>query len=285
MNDLFTHENLPANLKPAVVDLLYRLADDSILMGHRNSEWTGIGPILEQDIAFSSMAQDKMGHASAYYTLLHELGEDDPDTLAFMRDAPDFHCCQFVALSNIALNAPADHPDNCNNPTRDRLMAHGDWAITFMRQFLFVEADVVRNHALESSRYDPLAALCRKIRGELRYHTMYAESTLRHLAHGTDESRTRINEVFVYLWPYALGMFEPTSYDQTLADAGICPTQADLQAQWRERIDPMLREANLNPDESVAPKLGGRVGKHEPALVEALADMQKIYRLGPTATW
>ncbi len=285
MSDLFNLKNLPTDLKPAVVDLLYRLADDSILIGHRNSEWTGIGPILEEDIAFSSMAQDKMGHAAAYYTLLHELGEQDPDTLAFMRDAHDFRCCQFVALGNIAPDAPAESPDNCNNPTRDRLMAHGDWAISFVRQFLFVQADVVRNSALESSRYDPLASLCRKIRGELRYHTMHAESTLRHLAHGTDDSRDRIKKSFVYLWPYALGLFEATAHDQALADACICPTQADLQREWRARIDPMLADAGLTIDESVQPKFGGRTGKHEQALVDALADMQKVYRLEPTATW
>lgn len=285
MSELYNASNLPAELKPAVVDLLYRLADDSILIGHRNSEWTGIGPILEEDIAFSSMAQDKMGHAAAYYTLLHELGENDPDTLAFMRDAPDFRCCQFVALSNIAPDAPADSPDICNNPTRDRLMAHGDWAISFMRQFLFVQADVVRNTALESSRYDPLASLCRKIRGELRYHTMHAESTLRHLAHGTDDSRDRIKKAIVYLWPYALGLFETTAHDEALASAAICPTQADLQREWRGRIDPMLADAGLTIDESVAPKFGGRTGKHEQALGDALADMHKVYRLEPTATW
>ncbi len=72
----------------ALKDLLYRLADDQLILGHRNSEWNGLGPILEEDIAFSSMAQDKLGHSLQLYTLLHQLGEAEPDTVAFTRNAP-----------------------------------------------------------------------------------------------------------------------------------------------------------------------------------------------------
>ncbi|MDZ7646123.1 MAG: Phenylacetic acid catabolic protein [Cytophagales bacterium] len=72
-------------------ELLYKLADDQLILGHRNSEWTGMGPLLEEDIAFSSMAQDKVGQSLALYTLLHELGERDPDTVAFTRNANQFH--------------------------------------------------------------------------------------------------------------------------------------------------------------------------------------------------
>ena len=80
-------------------DLLFKMADDALIIGHRNSEWTGIGPMLEEDMAFSSMAQDKIGHAIALYNILHEvLGEADPDTLGFKREAKQFKCCQFVEL-------------------------------------------------------------------------------------------------------------------------------------------------------------------------------------------
>ena len=81
----------------AIKDLLFRMADDELIIGHRNSEWTGIGPILEEDLAFSSMAQDKLGHALANYSLLEkEYGEKNPDELAFARDAKSFRCCQLV---------------------------------------------------------------------------------------------------------------------------------------------------------------------------------------------
>ena len=84
----------------AVKELLYKMADDLLIIGHRNSEWTGLGPILEEDIAFSSMAQDKIGQSQALFQLLHELGEQEPDTVAFTRNANQFHNAQFVELPN-----------------------------------------------------------------------------------------------------------------------------------------------------------------------------------------
>ncbi|HEY9487635.1 MAG TPA: Phenylacetic acid catabolic protein, partial [Chryseosolibacter sp.] len=81
-------------------ELLYKIADDQLILGHRNSEWTGMGPLLEEDIAFSSMAQDKIGQSLALYTILQGLGESPPDTTAFMRDATRFHNCIFVELPN-----------------------------------------------------------------------------------------------------------------------------------------------------------------------------------------
>ena len=84
----------------AIKELLYKIADDQLILGHRNSEWTGFGPLLEEDIAFSSMAQDKIGHSLAMYTLLNDLGEQDPDTVAFARHADQFHNCTLVELPN-----------------------------------------------------------------------------------------------------------------------------------------------------------------------------------------
>ena len=91
-------ESLKGTNREAAINLLYRLADDELVIGHRNSEWTGHGPILEADIAFSSMAQDEMGHAQAYYTMLNQLGERDPDTLAFGRKPREFRCASLVCL-------------------------------------------------------------------------------------------------------------------------------------------------------------------------------------------
>ena len=82
----------------ALKELLYKIADDLLILGHRNSEWTGIGPLLEEDIAFSSMAQDKIGQSLALYEMLHYLGEADPDNIAFMRNSEQFHNCQLVEL-------------------------------------------------------------------------------------------------------------------------------------------------------------------------------------------
>src|SRR5947207_1781747 len=86
-------------MSEAIKDLLYRMADNELVIGHRGSEWTGLGPILEEDIAFSSIAQDQIGHALANYSILNtEFGEADPDTLAYTRQEKDYKCCQLVEL-------------------------------------------------------------------------------------------------------------------------------------------------------------------------------------------
>ncbi|HMR58156.1 MAG TPA: phenylacetate-CoA oxygenase subunit PaaI, partial [Cyclobacteriaceae bacterium] len=117
----------------ALKELLYKLADDQLILGHRNSEWTGFGPILEEDIAFSSMAQDKIGQSLALYTLLQSLGESDPDTVAFTRNASQFHNCILVELPN------------------------QEYDFSLIRHFLFDTAEALRFEALTNSSYEPLS--------------------------------------------------------------------------------------------------------------------------------
>src|SRR5690349_20918698 len=124
----------------ALKELLYKMADDQLILGHRNSEWTGMGPLLEEDIAFSSMAQDKIGHSLALYTLLHQLGEQDPDTVAFTRNAPQFHNCVFVELPN------------------------GEYDFSLIRHFLYDTAEALRFEMLSNSSFQPVADLSKKIR-------------------------------------------------------------------------------------------------------------------------
>src|SRR6185312_14195972 len=105
----------------AAKELILKMADDALIMGHRNSEWTGIGPILEEDIAFSSMAQDKVGHALALYTILHEqFGDPHPDALAFGRNEKEFRCCHLVGFPI------------------------GEYDFTTARHFLFNHAEIIR---------------------------------------------------------------------------------------------------------------------------------------------
>src|SRR5688572_19487724 len=132
----------------AIKELLYKIADDQLILGHRNSEWTGFGPLLEEDIAFSSMAQDKVGQSQALYEILHSLGEQSPDTVAFMRNANQFHNCIFTELPN------------------------GEYDFSLIRHFLYDTALAIRFEMLTKSSYKPLAELATKIRGELKYHTL-----------------------------------------------------------------------------------------------------------------
>ena len=109
----------------AIKDLLYRIADDELIIGHRNSEWTGIGPILEEDIAFSSMAQDEIGHAHSWYNMLNGLfGEKEPDIIAFHRTPEEFRSCYLV-----------EHPIT-------------DYAFSLVRHVLYDIAEQVRLESL-----------------------------------------------------------------------------------------------------------------------------------------
>lgn len=253
---------LPESVRPAVVDLLYRIADDELIIGHRNSEWTGLGPILEEDIAFSSMAQDEMGHALVFYQMLHELGERDPDTLAFNRKARQFRCASLAALPN-------EH----------------DWAFCVMRQFLYDVAETVRLTALSESTLAPLAQLARKLRSEEKYHFMHGRTWVLRLGRASEDSRARMQKALEKAYPHALGLFEPTEADEPLAQAGIFPHEEELRRQWESAVAPVLKEAGLTLPETVQPVYGGRFGRHPEALSKLLSDMQLVYASDPGARW
>ncbi len=281
----YSPQSLPRALRPAVIDLLYRLADDNLIIGHRNSEWTGIGPILEEDIAFSSMSQDQMGHAHVMYNMLHDLGEADADTLVYTRAAPEFRCCALVSLD--VFDDPGPQPDGslCNNPTRDRLVATGDWSLSFVRQFFFAEASAMRMRSLEISRYEPLAHVARKVRGELKYHTLHGRTLFAKFGRAGGEGRDRIQRATTRLFPYALGIFEPTPSDAILAQHGICMPEAELCAKWQSEINTLASEAGFTLPVGARPVCGGRSGKHPDDLAAALDDLQKVARLSPGAKW
>jgi len=298
MKQDLTANELNGSLKKAVIDLLYRLADDSLIIGHRNSEWTGLGPILEEDIAFASMSQDKIGHAVAFYNLLHDLGEADPDQLAYVRPPEQFRCCSLVTLSVIDADgeneAPAEthmaaqsrgHATLSNNPDRDRLVTRGNWARSLVRQFFFSEADALRLAALEESAYEPLAALARKLRGEVKYHVMHGRMMLEKLAGGTDDSCRRMRDAVDELYPHALEMFEATQWDEVLENEKIAPAEMTLCEHWRGIVEPMLARAGLRFPVDAQHIHGGRRGHHPPDLEMLLDSMRRVWKLDPTAKW
>lgn len=254
--------SLSVDQRLAVVDLLYRMADDELVIGHRNSEWTGLGPILEEDIAFSSMAQDEIGHAQAYYALLHQLGERDPDTLAFGRGPREFRCAGLCSMPN-----------------------NRDWALCIVRQFLYDYAETVRLSALSDSSFTPLAQLTSKLRSEEKYHLLHGRTWMLRLGNSTEEARRRLQTALDATYAHALGLFEPTEADEPLAQSGIAPREQDLRCRWESAIAPVLADARLSIPHSPHPVYGGRVGRHPESLTAMLHDMQSVYRLDPAAQW
>jgi len=247
----------------ALKELLYKIADDQLILGHRNSEWTGFGPLLEEDIAFSSMAQDKVGHSQAIYTILHQVGEQAPDTLAFMRSANQFHNCILVELPN------------------------GEYDFSLIRHFLFDTSEAIRFEMLSQSSYQPLAELSRKIRGELRYHTLHANTWIKQLGSATEESISRLQKSLNEALPYALGIFEESPFEKEIIMAGIFDGEKELQKRWMKKVEDILQQTNLSlPDwELVTPVLGGRFGNHSEHLQPLVDEMSKVFRIDPGAEW
>jgi ring-1,2-phenylacetyl-CoA epoxidase subunit PaaC len=170
-----------------VNELLLGLADDELILGWRDSEWTGIAPMLEEDVAFSSIAQNEIGHARAVYELL----SDDADALAFDRRPDEYRCAPLVELHLL------------------------DWGRTIARRCLYEAADEIRVTALMGDDDARVAGLAAKINREEAYHRMHAEMWRERLAE-TPQFRAAVDE----LWPYALGVLPPAQRDELAARLG-----------------------------------------------------------------
>lgn len=247
----------------AIKELLYKIADDQLILGHRHSEWTGFGPLLEEDIAFSSMAQDKIGQAHALYAMLNQLGEQDPDTVAFMRNAGQFHNCIFAELPN------------------------GEYDFSLIRHFLFDTALAIRFDLLTASTYKPLAELAFKIKGELRYHTLHANTWIKQLGSSTTESVERLQGSLDIALPYALGMFEPSPLEKELIAEGIFKGEQVLRELWLTKIDEILKATSLRLADMKGLKAvdGGRMGAHSEYLQPLLNEMSEVFKIDPGAEW
>lgn len=240
------------------------MADDALIIGHRHSEWTGLGPILEEDIAMASMAQDKIGHAQALYTLLQEhFGTPDPDTMAFRRREADFRCCHLVEYPN------------------------GEYDFTLIRHFLFDHAEWLRYQLLRQSSFGPLAQFARKISGELKYHVLHADTLLQRLARGSDESHARLQAALDEVFPLAQGIFEPSPYENLLIADGVFAGEEALKQSWLGEVAVRLQSFGLEPkpvaDSSAG--MGGRNGYHSIHLQPLLDEMTAVYGSEHGATW
>jgi ring-1,2-phenylacetyl-CoA epoxidase subunit PaaC len=193
------------------------LADDELVLGWRDSEWTGIAPFLEEDVAFSSIAQGEIGHARAFYELAaRELGTD-ADALAFDREPEEYRSAALVEL---------------------RLVP--DWARTVARHWLYETADAIRIAALKDSDWDELAGLAAKIEREEVYHRMHADMWAERLRRSPE--RGRFEEAVAELWPYALGVVEADQRDLLCAGVGLDPVEAVERGERSDDLRPLWEE-------------------------------------------
>jgi ring-1,2-phenylacetyl-CoA epoxidase subunit PaaC len=204
-----------AALSPRVEALL-AFADDELVLGWRDSEWTGIAPTLEEDVAFSSIAQNEIGHARALYELAAvELGTD-ADGLAFDRTPVGYLCAPLVQL---------------------RLV--DSWAHTIARRWLYEEADAIRLRALTATDDEELAGLAAKIEREEVYHRMHAELWRTRL-----QGEQRFTAAVEELWPQALGVLPPEQRPELAHAVGLAEVEAverlplqEFEALWNEMTE------------------------------------------------
>ena len=243
--------------------LLLAMADDEFVIGFSDSEWTGIAPILEEDVAMSSLAQDELGHAQALYRLLAELADDgrDADAIAYDRPPEDYYHARLL-----------DHP-------------RGDWAHTIARRYLYDTADGVRLESLAASSYEPLRELVAKIRREERYHVMHVGAWLERLATTPGEARDRLLAALESLAPDAATVLAPLPDELSLSMAGVVDAGGEeLDARWRAAIGPTFERLGLPMPPPAADPLATRTG-HSDDFRELHGEFTSVRRLDPEATW
>jgi len=243
--------------------LLLAMADDEFVIGFSDSEWTGIAPMLEEDVAMSSIAQDELGHAQALYGLLAEVVADgrDADAIAYDRPPEGYYHARLL-----------DHP-------------RGDWAHTIARRYLYDTADSVRLEALTGSAHEPLRDLAAKIRREERYHEMHVGAWLERLATTPGEPRRRLLAALGRLAADAATVLAPLPGELSLVLAGIVDAPGDdLDARWRSKIGPTFERLDLPMPPALSDAAGARTG-HSDAFRSLHAELTSVRRLEPGATW
>ena len=247
-----------------IFEFLLRLGDNTLVLGHRVSEWCGHAPILEEDIALANTALDLIGQTQLWLGLAGQVeGQGrDADAIAFTRDFWDFRNLLLVELPN------------------------GDFGRTLMRQFLFDAWHSIYLGRLLSSTDKRVADIAEKASKEVAYQVERSAGTVVSLGDGTEESHARMQAALDYLWPYVGEMFMGDAVDSTMVTAGIGPDPASLRAEFDALVGKVLNKATLSiPEDSFAHK-GGKIGTHHTEhLGHLLTQMQWLQRAYPGASW
>jgi ring-1,2-phenylacetyl-CoA epoxidase subunit PaaC len=249
----------------AVLDCkLLRLADDEFILGHRNSQWTGHGPILEEDIAFANLALDEIGHAILWYRIVATLRDEDPetypDTLVYRRTGREFGNVDVVALP------------------------HTDWAFSMLRQFLFDTYESIHIPALAASTYEAIADAAVKIKQEEVYHLHHTKAWVLRLGLGTEESRRRMQAALEQLWTPFQQLFVPDPEEFVLVEAGFIADLRQIGIKWHDAVVPFLESCSLIVP--ATPIVSQERLVADPAHMVPLVDeLQQVSRIAPDAVW
>lgn len=263
-----------------LIDYTLHLADNALILGQRNAEWCGHGPVLEQDIAITNISLDLIGQSRHFYQYAAQLinesekakgpqvspvGGDlewaSEDSLAYLRTEREFKNCLLVELPK------------------------GDWAQTILRQFLFSQYQYLLFEQLQNSKDEQLAAIAVKSLKEVTYHVRWSGEWVIRLGEGTEESNSRIKKAVDELWRYTGELFENEKYEIENSKKGIAADVSKLKEPWLKKVKEVFEEASLQIPENVFMQSGGKKGLHSEHLGYILTELQYLQRTYPGAEW
>lgn len=249
------------------IDYILHLADTTLILAQRNSEWCAHGPILEQDIAITNISLDLLGQSRNFYqhaaSLINQEGSQavTEDSLAYLRTERSYKNLLITELQN------------------------GDWAQTILRQFFFSVFQKGLYEQLLQSADKQLAAIAEKSLKEITYHIKWSSDWVLRLGDGTGESHNRIKKALSVLWEYTGEFFIPAAYETGTFKAGIGTDIEALKGKWMQTIGAVLEEATLSIPADVYMQTGGKTGVHTEQLGYILSEMQSLQRTYPGAEW
>ncbi len=247
----------------ALFEYLLRLGDDSLILGHRLSEWCGHGPILEEDIAMTNLALDLIGQATNIFEYAGKVegkGRNEDD-LAFLRFDKDYKNLLLVERPN------------------------GDFGATMMRQFFFDAYRKPLFERLTKSSDATLAAIAEKSLKETKYHLKHSSEWVIRLGDGTEESHQRVQDALNELYRYTSEIFYTDAVDIALTESGVLPSMDGLKEEWEATVKAVLTEATLEIPTNDWKQEGGRKGLHTEHLGYILAELQYMQRAYPGMEW
>ncbi len=249
------------------IDYILHLADTTLILAQRNSEWCAHGPILEQDIAITNISLDLLGQSRNFYqhaaALINQSANQHAteDSLAYLRTEREFKNLLITELPN------------------------GDWAQTVLRQFFFSVYQFLLYEQLQKSGDEQLAAIAQKSNKEITYHIKWSSEWVIRLGDGTGESNTRMNKAIEALWEYTGELFIPAEYEIEFAKEGIGADPSLLKQQWLQKVNEVFEEATLTVPATGFMQTGGKNGAHTEHIGFILAEMQSLQRTYPGAEW
>ena len=259
------------------IDYILHLADNTLILAQRNSEWCGHGPVLEQDIAITNISLDLLGQSRNFYQYAAELinssntegspkapsphgegvgGEASEDSLAYLRTEREFKNCLLVEQPN------------------------GDWGQTILRQFCFSGYQHLLYEKMQQGADEQLAAIAAKALKEVTYHLRWSAEWVIRLGEGTTESHDRMLKAIDFLWRYTGELFMPADYEKA---SGVDIVL--LKDEWQQKINDVFAEATLPVPEKIFMQTGGKTGIHTEHLGFMLTELQYLQRAYPNSTW